>query len=136
MRRLLLSSAVALTLAAPLGAASQRTLTATLKEVPVVGQEGPGYKLVFLLTTNGKTVKSLPAGTYTLVVNDQSRVLNFHLTRANGADVRAIRPGGAARVTGVEKKEKVTFSVRLTRGTYAAFSDPHASFIRKTFRVG
>ena len=93
MRRLLLSSAVALTLAAPLEAASQRTLTATLKEVPVIGQEGPGYKLVFLLTSNGKAVKNIPAGTYTLVVDDQSRVLNFHLTRANGTDVRSIGPG-------------------------------------------
>lgn len=115
--------------------ATSPTLTATLKDVPVIGQEGPGIKLVFQLTSNGRKVARLPAGTYTLVVNDQSKVLNFHLTGPGGADVKAITPRGRRVTTGVEKKETVTFTVRLTRGTYAAFSDPHASFIRKTFQV-
>ena len=105
--------------------------------MPVIGQDGPGYKLVFQLASSGRAVKRLPVGTYTLVVDDQSRVLNFHLTRANGTDVRSVGPGGGTRiVTGVERKEKRTFTVRLTRGTYVAYSDPHASTIRKTFRVG
>lgn len=117
-------------------AAPSATLTATLKDVPVIGQEGPGIKLLFQLTSNGRKVARLPAGTYTLVVNDQSKVLNFHLTRANGTDVRSVGAGGGTRIiTGVERKERRTFTVRLTRGAYAAFSDPHASFIRKTFQV-
>jgi hypothetical protein len=128
-------SAVLTTSAA--GGASSATLTATLKDVPYVGEFGPGYKLVFKLTLNNRPVKSLRVGTYTLVVDDRSRVLNFHLTRANGTDVRSVGPGGGTRiVTGVEKKETRTFTVRLTRGTYVAYSDPHASSIRKTFRVG
>ena len=111
-------------------------LTATLKDVPYVGEFGPGYKLVFQLTRNNRPVMRIPVGTYTLVVDDQSKVLNFHLTRANGTEVRSVGPGGTRIVTGVERKEKRTFTVRLTRGTYVAFSDPHASSIRKTFKVG
>jgi hypothetical protein len=136
--RLVLTAAVVVAglLASPASPTS-RTLTATLKEVPYTGEFGPGYKLIFQLTMNNRPVKHLAVGTYTLVVDDRSRILNFRLTRANGSDVRSVGPGGGTRiVTGVEKKEKRTFTVRLTRGTYVAFSDPHASSIRKTFQVG
>ena len=121
---------------APLpAAATPPTLYATLDDVPVIGQEGKGIKLVFMLTTRGKRVTSLRAGTYSLVVDDQSKVMNFHLVGPGGADVRAVKPVAKHVMTGVESKGKVTFVVRLTRGTYTYYSDPHASSIRKTLRV-
>jgi len=139
LRSALLTAAVAgAVLTTPVAAgSSSTTLNATLRDVPVVGQEGPGIKLVFQLTMNNRPVKRLRVGTYTLVVDDRSRVMNFHLTRANGSDVRSVGAGGGTRiVTGVERKEKRTFTVRLARGAYVAYSDPHASSIRKTFKVG
>ena len=116
-------------------AATPPTLYATLDEVPVVGQFGRGFKLVFEMTSHGKRVTRIRAGTYSLVVNDKSKVMNFHLIGPGGADVRAVKPAAKHVMTGVESKGKVTFVVRLTRGTYTYYSDPHASSIRKTFRV-
>jgi hypothetical protein len=137
VRFVLTAAVVVAGLLVPAASSASGTLTATLKDVPYVGEFGPGYKLVFQLTSNNRPVKHLPVGTYTLVVDDRSRILNFHLTRANGTDVRSVGPGGGTRIiTGVERKERRTFTVRLTRGTYVAYSDPHASAIRKTFRVG
>jgi hypothetical protein len=136
VRFVLAGAIVGAALLAPPAAPASSALTATLKEVPYTGEFGTGYKLIFQLTRNNRPVTHLPVGTYTLVVDDQSKVLNFHLTRANGTEVRSLGVGGTRIVTGVEKKEKRTFVVRLTRGTYVAFSDPHASSIRKTFRVG
>ena len=99
-------------------------LVATLKDVPVRGQEGPGISLVFRLTFNGKRFKTLQAGTYKLVVNDQSRYLHFHL-QGPGVDVS----------TGVATKGRRTFTLRLRKGRYAYQSEPHASTTRRVFTV-
>jgi hypothetical protein len=99
-------------------------LVATLKDLRVRGQEGPGIALVFRLTYNGKRFKTLPAGTYKLVVNDQSRILQFHLM-GPGVNIR----------TGVESKGLRRFTLRLRRGRYVYQSDPHASTFRGSFIV-
>jgi hypothetical protein len=127
--------AAALVAALP-GAAASGTLVATLKEVPTTGQEGPGLALIFKLTSNGNKFSRLTSGTYTFVVNDQSKVLNFHLTGPGGAEVRTAGRGGRSRVaTGVQWRGTATFVVRLRNGVYEYFSDPHASSIRGSFRV-
>jgi hypothetical protein len=99
-------------------------LVATLKDLRVRGQEGPGIALIFRLTHNGKRFKTLPAGTYRLVVNDQSRILQFHLM-GPGVDIR----------TGVASKGIKTFTVRLRKGRYVYQSDPHATTFRGMFTV-
>ncbi|HEV2712413.1 MAG TPA: hypothetical protein VGU26_04885, partial [Gaiellaceae bacterium] len=92
---------------------------ATLKDLRVRGQEGPGIALIFRLTYNGKRFKTLPAGTYKLVVNDQSRYLQFHLM-GPGVDIR----------TGVQSTGRKTFTLRLRKGRYVYQSDPHATTFR------
>lgn len=108
------------------GSAASATprLVATLKDEQVRGPEGPGIGLVFKLTFNGKRFKTLPAGTYKLVVNDQSRFLHFHLT-GPGVNIW----------TGVEARGRKTFTLRLRRGRYVYQSDPHASTTRRSFTV-
>lgn len=100
------------------------SLVATLKDEPVRGQEGPGIRLVFRLTFNGKRFRTLPAGTYKLVVNDQSRFLQFHL-QGPGVNIW----------TGVEARGRKTFTLRLRKGRYYYQSDPHASTTRRSFTV-
>lgn len=100
------------------------SLVATLKDVPYCGEFGCGYKLVFTLTFNGRRFKTLPAGRYTLVVSDQSRVLNFHMTGPRGFNIFNGLP---------EAKATRTYAVRLTRGRYTYVSDPHASTYRGSF---
>jgi hypothetical protein len=108
------------------GAAGSATpgLVATLKDERSRGEVGVGISLVFKLTFNGKRVKTLPAGTYKLVVNDQSRYLQFHLMGPR-VDIS----------TGVATKGRRTFTVRLRRGRYFYQSDPHASTTRRSFTV-
>jgi hypothetical protein len=108
------------------GAAGSATpgLVATLKDERSRGEVGVGISLVFKLTFNGKRVKTLPAGTYKLVVNDQSRYLQFHLM-GPGVEIS----------TGVASKGRRTFTVRLRRGRYVYQSDPHATTTRRSFTV-
>ncbi len=44
----------------------------------LVGTVGPGFTIT--LTKAGKKVTTLPAGTYTIKVQDKSNIHNFHLT--------------------------------------------------------
>jgi len=67
---------------------------------------------------------SVPAGTYTLTVDDQSNGHNFHLT-GDGVDVK----------TDVAAVGKQTFQVTLKPGTYRFQCDPHASSMNGTLTV-
>jgi hypothetical protein len=115
---------VALLTAVGAAASAPSGLVATLKDERVRGQEGVGIALVFKLTFNGKRVKTLPAGTYKLVVNDQSRYLQFHLM-GPGVNIS----------TGVASRGTRTFTLRLRAGRYVYQSDPHASTTRRSFTV-
>jgi hypothetical protein len=110
-----------LIVAGPAGA-NPAGLVATVKDVRVRGQEGPGIALIFRLTYNGKRFKTLPAGSYNLVVNDQSRYLQFHLM-GPGVNIS----------TGVASRGTKTFTLRLRKGRYVYQSDPHASTTRRSF---
>ena len=70
---------------------------------------GPGYKIRF-----GE--ESVPAGTYTLVIEDRSTIHNFHLTGP-----------GIDRATKVAFKGKVKWRVTFVPGVYTAECDPHSS---------
>ena len=83
------------------------------------GSVGPGFD-ISLDGTDG-----LEAGSYTLVVNDQSSSHNFHLT-GPGVDVS----------TDVGAEGEESFEVELQAGEYTFLCDPHASQMRGTFTVG
>ncbi len=84
------------------------------------GSVGPGFD-ISLDGTDG-----LVAGSYTLVVNDQSSAHNFHLTGPGGVDVS----------TDVGAEGEESFEVGLQAGEYTFLCDPHASQMRGSFTVG
>ena len=83
------------------------------------GSVGPGFD-ISLEGTDGLT-----AGSYTLVVNDQSDQHNFHLT-GPGVDVS----------TEVSESGEKNFDIQLQAGEYKFVCDPHASQMNGSFTVG
>ena len=84
--------------------------SASLAALPTLtGTVGPGFTISMGQTT-------VPAGTYTLEVDDQSDAHNFHLT-GQGVDVK----------TEVPEVGKKTFQITLVAGTYNFVCDPHSA---------
>jgi plastocyanin len=91
-----------------------QTLTATV---------GPSAT-ISLRTASGRRVTRLRRGRYRIRVRDRAAVHNFHL----------IGPG-LNRKTTVRFRGTATWTVTLRRGTYRFICDPHARFMRGSFRV-
>jgi plastocyanin len=108
-----LVAAVALVLSAPAGAAPK----------VVNGTVGPGFTIS--LTSGGKNLASLKAGSYRFNVTDKSTIHDFHLTG----------PGVNKVITSVSFQGRKSVTVKLKRGTYRYVCDPHASFMKGSFRV-
>ena len=101
------SSAAATTSAG--GASTPTVLTGT------VGTESDPNAFVITLTdSSGEEVTTLPAGDYTVEVQDLSTVHNFHLP---GGDVDETTP--------VQEVVDPPFEVTLTAGEYTFICDPH-----------
>ena len=95
-------------------AASGTTLTASV---------GPGFD-ISLTDADGAAVSTLSPGEYTIEVNDQSDIHNFHLT---GPGVDEMTDVGS---TGTE-----TWTVTFEAGSYHFQCDPHASTMNGDFEV-
>lgn len=108
--------AVAAALAVP-AAVSAHATTGTL-----VATDGPGFTIT--LKKAGKKVTSLPAGKYTITVQDKSNIHNFHLTGP-----------GINKKTTVGAVGTFTWKVTLKKGSYKYVCDPHASFMKGAFKV-
>jgi plastocyanin len=76
------------------------------------------------LTLGGKKVSKLKAGTYRIVVRDKAADHNFHL---KGPRVN--------KSTSVSGKTTTTWKVTLRKGSYTYVCDPHASFMKGSFKV-
>jgi len=88
------------------------------------GEVGPGFTIE--VSQNGEDAESVPAGTYTLKVEDKSDQHNFHL----------IGPGVDEKVTEVAFQGDKTVTVTLEPGTYTYQCDPHAANgMKGTFTV-
>ncbi len=77
------------------------------------------------LTQNGKAVKNLKPGKYTFVIKDTTSAHNFHLTGP-----------GLNKATSVSGMATATWTITLKKGTYKFVCDPHASFMKGSFKVG
>ena len=108
-----LVSAATLVLSASAGAAAK----------VVNGSVGPGFTIS--LTSGGKRVTSLKAGTYRFDVSDRSSIHDFHLSG----------PGVNKVITAVSFQGRRSVTIKLKRGTYRYVCDPHASFMKGSFRV-
>ena len=115
-----LAALVAVSLVALAAAAS-----ATPMGIPKLkGSVGPGFTIT--LKQGRKVVKTLKAGKYTIVVTDKATIHNFHL----------VGPGINKRITGVSftgTSKPVT--VKLKKGKYRYFCEPHSATLFGTFRV-
>ncbi|MCW2962722.1 MAG: hypothetical protein JWM90_3109 [Thermoleophilia bacterium] len=76
------------------------------------------------LTRGGQPVTTLPAGTYTIEVDDKADNHNFHLTGA-----------GVDETTTVPEVATATWTVALREGTYNFVCDPHAENMKGSFTV-
>lgn len=93
--------------------------TAATKLVAIVG---PGFTIT--LKKAGKKVTTLPAGAYTITVQDRSGFHNFSLSGP-----------GVKKSTTVTFAGTKTWNVTLRKGRYAYVCVPHASSMRGSFTV-
>jgi plastocyanin len=93
------------------------------KLVGVVGQND-AYKIT--LTMNGKPVRTLKAGTYTLAVHDDSSIHNYELDGPHGKSWT---------FTTVPFTGAKTMTLKLVAGKYKAYCAPHESVMFQHFTV-
>ncbi|HEY6114305.1 MAG TPA: plastocyanin/azurin family copper-binding protein [Gaiellaceae bacterium] len=84
---------------------------------------GPGFE-ISLTGADGADVTTLAAGTYTIEVDDQSDIHNFHLTGTGVDESTEVSAVGAE-----------TWEVTFEAGTYEFVCDPHASTMNGSFEV-
>ena len=84
---------------------------------------GPGFE-ISLTGADGADVETLAAGTYTVEVDDQSDIHNFHLS--GGSVDESTDVGG----TGTD-----TWELTLDAGAYSFVCDPHAGSMSGSFEV-
>ena len=111
---------IALALAATALGASQASHP---KLLGVVGKNG-AFKIS--LTSKGKSVKTLKAGTYTITIQDDSTIHNYELDGPHGKSWT---------FTSVGFKGTKTITLKLAKGKYKAYCSPHESFMFQHFTV-
>jgi plastocyanin len=89
----------------------------------LVGTVGPGTTIS--LKKGGTKVRSLKAGSYTVTVNDRSRLRDFHL-----------KGPGVNKRTGVAYTGTQTWKITLRSGRYSFYCDQHLRAMRGSFTVG
>ena len=106
-----------LALAAPAGAAKHPTL---------VGVVGKHDAYTIKLTRNGTKVKTLKAGTYTVVIHDDSHLHNYELDGPHGKAWKFTTP----HFVGTK-----TFTIKFVAGKYKAYCAVHESIMFQHFTV-
>jgi len=102
---------------------TETTETTTAAGSTLAASVGPGFE-ISLTAPDGADVETLAAGTYTIEVDDQSDIHNFHLTGT-----------GVDESTEVGEVETETWNVTLGAGTYDFVCDPHAGSMNGSFEV-
>ena len=119
MRIVVAAAAFAALLLAPGGHAATAVL---------LGKTGyHGAYRITLTFSDGRPVKTLPAGTYTLIVHDYSRIHNFAL----GSQTQNKR----LLTTGIPWVGTRRYTLRLVRGSYAYACSAHYQTMNGTFTV-
>jgi plastocyanin len=100
------------------------TSSAQAAATKLTGTVGPGFTIT--LTMNGKRVKTLKPGAYSLTVHDKASIHDFHI----------FGPGVSKVVTSVAFVGTKTVKITLKKGKYTYQCDPHAaSGMKATFTV-
>ena len=111
---------IALAFAASSLAASQAT------HPKLLGVVGKNDAFKISLTSKGKSVKTLKAGTYTVVIQDDSTIHNYELDGPKGKSWDFTSVG----FTGTK-----TITLKLAKGQYKAYCAPHESLMFQKFTV-
>ena len=115
----LLATLTAVSVSVSVAAATSSHAAATLSATV-----GPGKSIS--LRGSGGAVRSLKAGTYTIVVRDRSKSLNFHLQGPTN---------DLSRSTTLKFVGKKTWRLKLVKAKYQYYSDRGGSTLKKSFRV-
>lgn len=116
-----LAAAFVLATAAALAAS---TIASAAPAAQVVkGTVGPGFTIT--LTLGGKKVTKLKAGRYRFVIADRATIHDFHLSG----------PGLNRVLTTVDFTGTRSVPLTLRKGAYRYLCDPHASFMKGTFKA-
>ena len=94
--------------------ASEPAAASTVLMATTGTQSDPGAFEIALTDADGEPVTSVPAGDYTIEVQDYSKIHNFHLT-GDGVDESTTVAGTGA----------TTWQVSLSKGGYEYVCDPH-----------
>jgi plastocyanin len=97
---------------------------ATVTGMDLVGSVGPGFDII--LTTDGKAVAELKAGTYTLAVTDEAATHDFALQAPDGT---------ITQITDVAFTGTKSTTVTLTPGVWTYLCQPHSTQMRGSFTV-
>jgi plastocyanin len=81
---------------------------------------------ITLANASGKAVKKLKAGTYKVVIHDDSAIHNYELDGPHGTSWK---------FTSVTFKGTKTFTLKLVAGKYKAYCAPHESVMFQHFTV-
>jgi plastocyanin len=122
MRLIALAAAVA----AMSAIAATIAFAAPQRAVTLNGSVGPGYTIK--LNENGRLVKRLRPGTYKFVVADRSGFHNFTLEKEHGGRFEK-------ELTDVSAVGTRTITIKLTRGTWKYYCEPHEATMSGTFVV-
>jgi plastocyanin len=97
--------------------------TTTPSGATLTASVGPGFE-ISLTGPDGAEVTTVAAGTYTIEVDDESDIHNFHLTGA-----------GVDEDSGVSDTGTSTWTVTFEAGSYHFQCDPHAGSMNGDFEV-
>ena len=116
---LVIAAVAALAAAYSTGAFARHAATPML-----TGTDGPGYTIT--LARNGKTVKTLKAGTYKVVVHDKASIHGWSLDGPHGfaKDISPIPFTGTKTIT-----------LKLKAGSYKFYCPAHESTMFGRFKV-
>jgi plastocyanin len=92
----------------------------------LIGTVGKSNAFKIDLTSKGKVAKTLKAGTYTLVIHDDSSIHNYELDGPHGKSWT---------FTSVSFVGTKTITLKLTPGKYKAYCAPHESSMFQHFTV-
>ena len=124
MRRPTLRAAAVLAVAAAVLAVP--TVAGAMGHPKLTGTVGKNDAFKINLTSNGKVAKTLKAGTYTLVIHDDSSIHNYELDGPHGKSWT---------FTSVSFVGTKTVTLKLTAGKYKAYCAPHESSMFQRFTV-
>ena len=114
---------VAAVLVGTLALAASGAFARTAANPTLKGTVGPGFTIT--LTKDGKKVKTLKPGKYVFKITDKASIHNFVLEKGSFEK----------ELTDVSDTGTKTYTIKLTKGTWKYYCEPHESSMHGSFTV-